>query len=482
MLKFFRNNAAVFGWGIVAIFVITMFAGAMLMDSGTTTAQTETPKENWAYIGDIPVDQTRFKEILTRSFAPYAQNGGLELDPQMVEILQYSALMQAVQYTVFHEGAMSAKIKPSKQDMEAALQQVYIQYDIKDKAALKKTLKENNYPYETFLESLKTDILTQKFITHLQDSITLTNQDVDNAYVQIRLQHALFKPSANATEDNENKAKQAATDLGKGATFETIVGKTTTDPAIISSGGDIGWVGIGMLPRDLEKAAFSLGKGEWTQPIRSHYGYHIVKLTDRRELQKPASINYEAEKEQLMPKYRQAAVENYIQAFLERYPLEVKDPLLAAYYYKSRGDMDGAVNAYQAQISQSPYDPKPHYLLAQLYSGYDISKSIEEIKKAKIKIDIAPSLDFAALHLLDGDLLRQSGQAPAANDAYDKAITLAQNQASTLGYMEAFFKERQDKTRESRVAKLKEAIEAKAALKAEADKAQENTAPVALPK
>jgi len=483
MLKFFRNNAAVVGWTIVGTFVFTMIAGALLMGTGSSpTSQNQSPKENWAYIGDIPVNQNRFKELLTQSFAPYTQNGGLELDPQMVEIVQYSALMQAVQYTVLYEGGMSAKVKPSKEDMSAALQRVYIQYDMKDNRALKKALKENNYPYDTFVDALKADVISQKFLTHLQSNIHLTNQDVDNTYVQIRLQHALFKPSDNAKEDLEAKSNAAATALQNGSSFEDIIRTISQDPAIIASGGDIGWVGIGMLPRDLEKAAFSLGKGEWSQPIRSHYGYHIVKLTDRREIDRPASINYEEAKEKLLPKYQQSAVETYIQAFLERYPLEVKDPILAAYYYKARGNLSAAINAYQAQISQSPYDPRPHYLLAQLYGNSDVQKGLDELKKAKIKVEIAPALDFASLHLLEGDLLRKSGQGTDAGTAYDKAIEVGQNQARTLTYMEAFFKERQDKVRESRVAKLKEAVDAKAALIEAAAQAQQSTGNVGVPR
>lgn len=482
MLKFFRNHAAKVGWVIVGTFVFTMIAGALFMGkAGKVRSDSKAPKENWAYIGDIPVNQNRFKELLTQSFAPYSHNGGLELDPQMVEIIQYSALMQAVQYTVLHEGALAAKIKPTKEDMDAALQHVYVQYDLKDKNALKKTLKENKYPYDAFIDYLKEDIVSQKFLTHLQSNIHLTNQDVDNAYVQIRLQHALFKPSDNEKEDIEGKAKAAATALRNGSSFEAILRTITQDPAIIASGGDIGWVSAGMLPRELEKAAFSLEKGEWTQPIRSYYGYHIVKLTDRRQLERPASINYAEAQAQLLPKYQKAAVESYIQAFLDRYPLEIKDPILAAYYYKARGDMDRAINAYQAQISQSPYDPRPHYLLAQLYSANDTTKALEELKKAKIKIEIAPALDFASLHLLEGDLLHKAGQALEANTAYDKAIQVGENQVKTLAYMQAFFKERQDKVRESRVTKLKEAVEAKVALK-EAAKAQQATGNVSVPR
>lgn len=475
MLKFFRNHAAKVGWVIVASFVVTMFAGALLMHNAGDVPQSTAPKENWAYIGDIPVDQTRFKDLLNQSFAPYVKNGGLELDPQMVELLQFSALMQAVQYTILHEGAVAAKIKPTKQERDAALQRVLVQYDLKDKKALKKTLKENKYPYDTFMANLEADIVSQKFLSHLQNNIQLTNQDVDNAYTQIRLQHMLFKPSENATEDPEKTAQKAAEKLRGGATFESVLGTSTTTPAILETGGDIGWVSIGMLPRELEKAAFSLDKGEWTQPVKSHYGYHIVKLVDRRSAERPSSINYEAEKAQLLPKYQQAAVENFIKAFLDRYPLDVKDPILAAYYHKSKGNLDGAVNAYQAQISQSPYDPRPHYLLAQLYAGMDIPKSMEEIKKAKIKIDIAPALNFPALHLLEGDLLRKSGEITAANAAYDLAIRLAETQVSTLGYLQAFFKERQDAVRSAKVTQLKEALEAKIALTASANVQPDNT-------
>lgn len=463
MLTFFRKNALVVGWAIVAVFVISMFGGLFLMKTSQTGMRhPEKPKDTWAYIGNIPVNQTRFQEIFAQSLAPYGKEGGLQLDPQMIEILQFSAFMQAVQYTVLYEGAVQAKVKPTSQEMDAQLQQVYVQYDLKDEKALKEALKKNNYDFDAFMDYLKADVITQKFMNGLQANIQLTNQDVDNMYTQIRVQHMVFRPSADVKlSEVESRAKAAAEALAKGKSFEEVLKQTTQDPAVLASQGDLGWVRVGMLPRALEKAAFSLGKGEWTPPIQSYFGYHIVKLTDRRELERPASINYVAEKQKLLPLYQKAAAESYIQAFLERNPLDIKEPALAAYYYKSRGDMPAAINAYQAQISKSPYDPRPHYLLAQLYMGQDVDAALTELKKAKVKIGISPSLDFSGLHLLEGDLLKKTGQSADAEKAYDEAIRVGELQMGTLGYLQAFFKDRGDTVRAQRVERLKTSLEAK---------------------
>lgn len=450
MLKFFREKAALITWIIVAVFVLTMFAGLTLFHTmgGVTDNKTETaPRENWVYIGDIPVDAARFNETLSQMLAPYAQGNGSQLDPQMGEMLQFSALMQAVNYTVLREGARASKLKVTKEEREAALQRVYVQYDLKDHKALKETLKKNNYPYKAFIASLEDDILAQKFLAQLQASVVLTNQDVDNTFSQIRVQHVLFSDTT-PTANSEQEAKVFIDALNKGISFADALAEQKKTEA---GDGDIGWVSVGMLPRELEKAAFSLGIGEWTQPIKTLYGYHIVRVTDRQTRERPATINYTAEKELLLPKYQQAVVEMFIQSFLEKNALDVREPVLAAYYHKTQGNLSAAEAAYQSQISQTPYDPKPHYMLAHLYSGTDLNKALTEIKKAKIKIELAPNLDFASLHVLEGSLLRRTGQPQAALEAYDTAIRLAKDQLPALRYLQAYFKEIQDSARLDRV-------------------------------
>lgn len=95
--------------------------------------------------------------------------------------------------------------------------------------------------------------------------------------------HILIALPAQATEAQVKEALTKIDDIAKqaraGADFATLAKKYSADSATAAHGGDLGEVHRGVLPKEVEEAVYALKPGEISKPVRSAYGYHLVKLT-----------------------------------------------------------------------------------------------------------------------------------------------------------------------------------------------------------
>jgi len=97
---------------------------------------------------------------------------------------------------------------------------------------------------------------------------------------EIHARHILVKTK----EEAEAIIKQ----LDKGADFEKLAKEKSTDGAA-PQGGDLGWFSPGQMVPEFDKAAFALKVGQYTeQPVHTQFGWHIIKVEDKRVKQPPA--------------------------------------------------------------------------------------------------------------------------------------------------------------------------------------------------
>jgi peptidyl-prolyl cis-trans isomerase C len=87
----------------------------------------------------------------------------------------------------------------------------------------------------------------------------------------------------------EDEAKAIIADLKKGTAFDKLAKEKSTDKASGAEGGDLGWFKKSDMVKEFADAAFALKKDELTEtPVKSQFGYHIIKLEDRRKAPPPA--------------------------------------------------------------------------------------------------------------------------------------------------------------------------------------------------
>ena len=98
---------------------------------------------------------------------------------------------------------------------------------------------------------------------------------------EVRAKHILV-----STED---EAKALIAELKKGAAFDKLAKEKSTDKASGAEGGDLGWFKKSDMVKEFADAAFALNKGDLTEtPVKTQFGYHVIKLEDRRKAPPPS--------------------------------------------------------------------------------------------------------------------------------------------------------------------------------------------------
>ena len=129
---------------------------------------------------------------------------------------------------------------------------------------------------------------------------------------------AKYKDAAPTTEyhaahilvDSEDKAKELKTKIDGGADFAELAKANSSDGAA-QNGGDLGWFGPGMMVKPFEDAVVAMKPGEVSAPVKTDFGWHLIKLTETREAAKPT---LDEVRDELASDIEQKAVEDHIAA------------------------------------------------------------------------------------------------------------------------------------------------------------------------
>lgn len=97
--------------------------------------------------------------------------------------------------------------------------------------------------------------------------------------------------------DSEDKAKEVLGKVEKGEDFAKLAEAYSSDPGSKANGGKLGYFSKGQMVKEFEEAAFALKKGEVSKPVQSKFGWHVIKVDDRREKALPT---FEEVKDQIV--------------------------------------------------------------------------------------------------------------------------------------------------------------------------------------
>ncbi len=146
-----------------------------------------------------------------------------------------------------------------------------------------------------FRELMRNQLMVDRIRQTRQASLSVTRREVEEFFEahkdslpsipkEYELSHIFIKPKPDSAVIRGVFAKALAVldSIKKGGDFSDFARRYSTDPGSAAGGGDLGWFRRGVFEKEFEEAAFALKDGEYSKPIKTTYGYHIIQLVERR--------------------------------------------------------------------------------------------------------------------------------------------------------------------------------------------------------
>jgi peptidyl-prolyl cis-trans isomerase C len=139
---------------------------------------------------------------------------------------------------------------------------------------------------EGLLQSIGKEAVTDEAMRKVYDEAI--KQIGDEKEVHAR--HILFRTPAGdekSGKDAEDKVKAVIVRLKKGEDFAKVAGEVTEDPSGKANGGDLGYFTKDQMVPEFSEAAFKLEPGQISDPVKTQFGWHVIKIEDKRTKQAP---------------------------------------------------------------------------------------------------------------------------------------------------------------------------------------------------
>ncbi len=164
-------------------------------------------------------------------------------------------------------------------------------------------------------KSMVDDAEVRKFYDENQDKFTIGTQ--------VRASHILV--------DTEDQAKEISEKIKKGEDFASLAKALSKDKGSAVKGGDLGFFSRGRMVPEFEKALFSLKPGEVSSPVKTRFGFHIIKLVDIKEGEHASfEQSKDSIRKQLIMQKRKSLFDSYIEKLKEGSNVTEYDDALAS--------------------------------------------------------------------------------------------------------------------------------------------------------
>lgn len=165
------------------------------------------------------------------------------------------------------------------------------------------------------LAQIEKQIIIQSFVE--QKAKSMASDDQLKSIYQTKVDAAKGQEEVKARHilvEKEEDAKKIAEQVKKGGDFDKLAKEKSTDKGSGANGGELGWFTKEKMVPEFADAAFKLKKGETSAPVKSQFGWHIIKVEDRRPIKVPS---FDEMKESLKQEATSKAVESYVEGLLK---------------------------------------------------------------------------------------------------------------------------------------------------------------------
>jgi peptidyl-prolyl cis-trans isomerase D len=258
--------------------------GAMLFPEGKFVGQEA--YEDFVQRNDLTVPQFESLEkdfILVRKLRALVSSSAFVSDAEVRDEFEHRNTKVKFDYAVISQADILKELHPTDEELKS--------YYDRNKATYNNTIPEKRQIKYVVVDNAK-----------IAANTTVTDQDLQAYYdqhrdefrmpEQVKVSHILIKtplPAPGGKEDEKGiadaraKAEDVLKQVKAGGDFAQLAEKYSDDPGTAKTGGELGFIGRGRTVPEFEKAAFSLGKGQTSDLVKSSYGFHIIRVEDKQE-------------------------------------------------------------------------------------------------------------------------------------------------------------------------------------------------------
>ena len=197
---------------------------------------------------------------------------------RLEQVTGEQVLSDLINEQLIGQAAKKAKITVTSAEVEAEMERLREQIG----PSFDSVLAQYGMTVEDLQKNMELNLLvfkvSTKDVTVSEDALMSFFEEHKSDYDQpemVKASHILV--------ETEEKAKEIKKKLAEGADFAELARSESTDPMSAAEGGDLGFFARGRMVPEFEKAAFAMSPGQTSAPVKSEYGYHIIRVTDRKD-------------------------------------------------------------------------------------------------------------------------------------------------------------------------------------------------------
>ncbi|MCS7151899.1 MAG: peptidylprolyl isomerase [Endomicrobia bacterium] len=278
-------------------------------------------------INDENIMKSEFDKLYNSALEQYKQLADRALTDEEITQLKQRVLDQLIADKLLLQEARKRGIKVTKRELEEGIKTVKSRFPT-DQAFMQE-LKKENLTEKQFQKRIEEQLMVLKLVDEIirknvkqptekeakevfdrivriidkkediktlspeeQEELRLLSRLVERYFdEQVRVRHILIRVERNYTEKQKEEARKKILEIKKklddGEDFVTLAQKFSEDPGSKDRGGDLGFIARGDTVKEFEKVAFSLKEGQTSDIVETEYGYHIIRVVEKKPKRKP---------------------------------------------------------------------------------------------------------------------------------------------------------------------------------------------------
>ncbi|MBM7111926.1 peptidylprolyl isomerase [Archangium primigenium] len=261
-------------------------------------------------------------------------------DAEARERILKQALDTLIGEKLMEEQIQELGLAVTDSELEAAVSDVKRQNNITDEAQFDRLLSGEGFSVAAYKEFLRKQMSRMKLVQmKVSTKVKVSEEDLKAAYTQynklesedaeVHARHILVQVDAKATPAQVETAHKKALVLAQearqpGVDFAELAKAKSEGPSA-SDGGDLGFFRRGVMVPAFERVAFALQEGEVSEPVRTQFGWHVLKVEEKRAVNVAPFEQVKAELEsRLKLQKTEKYVEQYVQELRQKASVETK--------------------------------------------------------------------------------------------------------------------------------------------------------------